>query len=70
MNINKQELVNKIHIIDSLSADEKSALVELLNTRKKYGQVWEDKPEVVEERMALLGFSGKNYKKIKVTHLI
>lgn len=70
MNINKQELVNKIHTIDSLSADEKSALVELLNTRKKYGLVWEDKPEVVEERMALLSISGKNYKKIKVTHLI
>lgn len=70
MNINKQELVNKIHTIDSLSADEKSALVELLNTRKKYGLVWEDKPEVVEERMALLGISGKNCKKIKVTHLI
>ena len=70
MNINKQELVNKIHIIDSLSADEKSALVELLKTRKKYGQVWEDKPKVVEERMALLGISGKNYKKLKVTHLI
>ena len=41
-----------------------------LTPRKKYGLVWEDKPEVVEERMALLGISGKNYKKIKVTHLI
>ena len=30
MNINKQELINKIHTIDGLSADEKSALVELL----------------------------------------
>lgn len=51
MNINKQELINKIHTIDGLSADEKSALVELLNTRKKYGLVWEDKPEIVEERL-------------------
>ena len=37
MNINKQELVNKIHTIDSLSADEKSALVELLNTPQ---EIW------------------------------
>ena len=51
MNINKQELINKIHTIDGLSADEKSALVELLNTRKKYGLVWENKPEIVEERL-------------------
>lgn len=52
MNINKQELINKIHTIDGLSADEKSALVELLNTRKKYGLVWENKPEIVEERLS------------------
>lgn len=51
MNINKQELINKIHTIDGLSADEKSALVELLNIRKKYGLVWENKPEIVEERL-------------------
>lgn len=51
MNINKQELINKIHTIEGLSADEKSALIELLNTRKKYGLVWEDKPEIVEERL-------------------
>ena len=49
MKINKQELISKIHEIIGLSADEKSALVELINTSKRYGLIWEDKPEEVEE---------------------
>lgn len=51
MNINKQELIGKIHVLEGLSNDEKSALIELLKTHKKYGLVWEDKPEVAEERL-------------------
>ena len=51
MGINKQELIGKIHGIEGLSSDEKSALIELLRTHKKYGLVWEDKPENVEERL-------------------
>lgn len=51
MNINKQELIGKIHALEGLSNDEKSALIELLKTHKKYGLVWEDKPEVAEERL-------------------
>ena len=51
MGINKQELIGKIHGIEGLSNDEKSALIELLRTHKKYGLVWEDKPENVEERL-------------------
>lgn len=51
MNINKQELIGKIHDLEGLSNDEKSALIELLKTHKKYGLVWEDKPEAVEERL-------------------
>lgn len=51
MKINKQELISKIHEIIGLSADEKSALVELINTSKRYGLIWEDKPEEVEERL-------------------
>ena len=51
MGINKQELIGKIHGIEGLSNDEKSALIELLRTHKKYGLVWEDKPEDVEERL-------------------
>ena len=51
MGINKQELIGKIHGIEGLSNEEKSALIELLRTHKKYGLVWEDKPENVEERL-------------------
>ena len=51
MGVNKQELIGKIHGIEGLSNDEKSALIELLKTHKKYGLVWEDKPENVEERL-------------------
>ena len=51
MGINKQELIGKIHSIEGLSNEEKSALIELLKTHKKYGLVWEDKPEDVEERL-------------------
>lgn len=51
MNIHKQELIGKIHALEGLSNDEKSAMIELLKTHKKYGLVWEDKPEDVEERL-------------------
>lgn len=51
MSVNKQELIGKIHQIEGLSNDEKSALIELLKTHKKYGLVWEYKPEEVEERL-------------------
>ena len=51
MGIYKQELIGKIHGIEGLSNEEKSALIELLKTHKKYGLVWEDKPENVEERL-------------------
>lgn len=49
--MNKNELANKIRGIDGLTNDEKSALTELLRKQKKYGLVWEDKPEEVEERL-------------------
>ena len=39
----------RIQQLEGLTNDEKAALLELLNTRKKYGLVWEDKPEQVEE---------------------
>ncbi len=46
--MNKQALTQKINALDALTPTEKAALVELLNT-KRYGLVWEDKPEDVEE---------------------
>ncbi|MCI1784518.1 MAG: site-specific DNA-methyltransferase [Bacteroidales bacterium] len=49
--INKQELISKIQLIEGLSNEERSSLIELLRTRKKYGLVWEDKPEDVEEQL-------------------
>ena len=51
MFMNKNELANKIRGIDGLTNDEKSALIGLLRKQKKYGLVWEDKPEDVEERL-------------------
>lgn len=49
--MDKNELVDKIRGIEGLTNDEKSALIELLRKQKKYGLVWEDKPEDVEERL-------------------
>jgi len=51
MAINKQELINKIQEIDSLSMNDKSALMDLIREQKKYGLVWEEKPENVEIKM-------------------
>lgn len=49
--MNKTELARKIQAIDGLSNEEKSALLELIRGHKKYGLVWEDKPEDIEERL-------------------
>ena len=37
--------------LDGLTNEEKSELLGLLRKQKKYGLVWEDKPEDVEERL-------------------
>ena len=46
--MNKPELIQKIKQLDGITLEEKAHLIELLNG-KKYGLVWEDKPEVAEE---------------------
>ena len=46
--MDKRALAQKIKTLEGLSNDEKSALLELLNKQKKYGLVWEKKPEDVE----------------------
>ncbi|MFZ2658689.1 MAG: site-specific DNA-methyltransferase [Victivallales bacterium] len=51
MAIDRKALASRIRELHDLSADEKSMLLELLNTRKKYGLVWEDKPEKVEDEL-------------------
>ena len=48
--MNKEALRKKINSLDALSKEEKAELTELLNT-KRYGLVWEDKPEAVEEEL-------------------
>ena len=49
--MNRQELISKIRELKGLTDDERAALLELANTKKRYGLVWEDKPEDVEERL-------------------
>ena len=50
--MDKRALAQKIKALKGLSNDEKSALLELLNKQKKYGLVWEKKPEDVELQLA------------------
>lgn len=47
--MDKKNLLTKLNESDIFTSDERSYLVELLNTKKKYGLVWEDKPEDAEE---------------------
>ncbi|MBO6168099.1 MAG: site-specific DNA-methyltransferase [Kiritimatiellae bacterium] len=49
--IDKEALASKIKELEGLDAEERSELLGLLNERKKYGLVWEEKPEAVEETM-------------------
>ncbi len=49
--MNKYELAKKIAQLDGLTNEEKASLVELLRSQKKYGLVWEDKPEEIETRL-------------------
>lgn len=47
----KIELIQKLKQLEGISQDEKAYLINLINTKKKYGLVWEDKPEDVEEQL-------------------
>lgn len=49
--IDKSELISKLQTLEGLTIDERSSLIGLLREHKKYGLVWEDKPEDVEERL-------------------
>jgi adenine-specific DNA-methyltransferase len=49
--MNKTDLIQKIKLLDGISQDERSYLINLVNTKKKYGLVWEDKPEDAKEEM-------------------
>lgn len=49
--MNKTDLIQKVKALDELTQDERAYLINLVNTKKKYGLVWEDKPEEVEEQL-------------------
>lgn len=49
--IDKIKLAERIRSIEGLNDEERSALLGLLNESKTYGLVWEDKPEMIEERL-------------------
>ena len=49
--MNKTDLIQKVKALEGLSQDERAYLINLINTKKKYGLVWEDKPEEVEEQL-------------------
>ena len=47
----KADLISKLKTIEGLTNEERANLIGLLREHKKYGLVWEDKPEDVEERL-------------------
>jgi adenine-specific DNA-methyltransferase len=47
----KTDLIDKVKKLEGLNGDEKAYLLNLVNTKKKYGLIWEDKPEYVEEEL-------------------
>lgn len=49
--MDKNKLKQKIEELEGLTNEEKSELIKLLRSQKKYGLVWEDKPEDTEQRM-------------------
>ena len=52
MNSNdRANLIKRVNTLEGLTDKERSALLGLLRENKTYGLVWEDKPEVVEERL-------------------
>lgn len=49
--MNRTDLIQKLKQLEGISQDERAYLINLVNTKKKYGLVWEDKPEDVEEQL-------------------
>ena len=47
--IDKTELISKLNTLEGLTDEERANLIGLLRSHKKYGLVWEDKPEDVEK---------------------
>jgi adenine-specific DNA-methyltransferase len=51
--MNKTDLLDKVKSLEGLTQDERAYLMNLVNSKKKYGLVWEDKPEEVEEQLRI-----------------
>ncbi|MBR1465687.1 MAG: site-specific DNA-methyltransferase [Bacteroidaceae bacterium] len=51
LSVDKSKLAHKIRTLDGLTNEEKSSLLQLLYAHKKYGLVWEEKTEDVEEKL-------------------
>ncbi len=51
LTISKTDLISKLKTIEGLTNEERANLIGLLREHKKYGLVWEDKEEDVEERL-------------------
>lgn len=49
--VNKSELATKIQTLEGLSNEEKTELLKLLRLHKKYGLVWEEKHEDIEDKL-------------------
>ncbi len=49
--IDRQYLRNLVNKLEGISAEDKSQLLQLINEEKRYGLVWEDKPEEAEQIM-------------------
>jgi len=49
--MNKTDLIQKVKALEGLTQDERAYLINLVNTKKKYGLIWEDKPEEVDEKL-------------------
>ena len=49
--IKKTELIAKLRQLEGLTDDERNSLIDLLTRQKRYGLVWEDKTEDVEESL-------------------
>lgn len=47
----RRKLIERVQTLEGITDDERAALLGLLREKKKYGLVWEDKPEDVEERL-------------------
>lgn len=47
----KTDLIHKLKQLQGISDEEKAYLIYLVNTKKKYGLGWENKPEDVEKQL-------------------